>query len=121
MLPVMAVRDAWRDVAYRASLGSAFANGWANFGVRNAILPLFAAVVIGKEPWVAGTALAVFAAGNAIGLTVSGRLSDRVGRRPFIVGGLVDQRAGDDRHRVRLRPARAGRALRRRRGRCRAC
>ena len=33
--------------------------------------------------------LAVFAAGNAVGLTVSGRLSDRVGRRPFIVGGLV--------------------------------
>ena len=57
--------------------------------MRNAILPLFAAVVIGKEPWVAGTALAVFAAGNAVGLTVSGRLSDRVGRRPFIVGGLV--------------------------------
>ena len=89
VLPVYAVRDAWRDVAYRASIGSGFANGWANFGVRNAILPLFAAVVIGKEPWVAGTALAVFAAGNAVGLTVSGRLSDRVGRRPFIVGGLV--------------------------------
>ena len=89
VLPVMAVRDAWRDSAYRASIGSAFANGWANFGVRNAILPLFAAVVIGKEPWVAGTALAVFAAGNAIGLTVAGRLSDRVGRRPFIIAGLV--------------------------------
>jgi MFS family permease len=88
-LPVMTVRDAWRDSAYRASIGSAFANGWANFGVRNAILPLFAAVVIGKEPWVAGTALAVFAAGNAVGLTVSGRLSDRLGRRPFIIGGLL--------------------------------
>ena len=67
VLPVMTVRDGWRDSAYRASIGSAFANGWANFGVRNAILPLFAAVVIGKEPWVAGTALAVFAAGNAVG------------------------------------------------------
>ena len=89
VLPVMTVRDAWRDSAYRASIGSAFANGWANFGVRNAILPLFAAVVIGKEPWVAGTALAVFAAGNAVGLTVSGRLSDRLGRRPFIIGGLL--------------------------------
>ena len=91
--PVLPVHGGARrrgaTVAYRASIGSAFANGWANFGVRNAILPLFAAVVIGKEPWVAGTALAVFAAGNAVGLTVSGRLSDRVGRRPFIVGGLV--------------------------------
>ncbi len=89
VLTVMSVREAWRDSAYRASIGSAFANGWANFGVRNAILPLFAAVVIGKEPWVAGTALAVFAGGNAVGLTVAGRFSDRVGRRPFIIGGLV--------------------------------
>jgi len=89
VLPVMTVREGWTDNAYRASIVSAFANGWANFGVRNAILPLFAAVVIGKEPWVAGTALAVFAAGNAAGLTVAGRLSDRLGRKPFIVGGLL--------------------------------
>jgi MFS family permease len=89
VLPVMTVRNGWADSAYRASIGSAFANGWANFGVRNAILPLFAAAVIGKQPWVAGTVLAVFAAGNAVGLTIAGRLSDRVGRRPFILGGLV--------------------------------
>jgi MFS family permease len=87
-LPVMTVREALRDNAYRSALGSGFANGWGNYGVRNAILPLFAAAVVGKEPWVAGTALAVFAVGNAIGLTVAGRSADRVGRRPFIIGGL---------------------------------
>ncbi len=89
VLPVLGVREALQDKAYRSALGSGFANGWANFGVRNAILPLFAAAVIGKQPWVAGMALAVFAVGNAIGLTFSGRLSDRVGRRPFIIGGLL--------------------------------
>ena len=88
-LPAMTFREGWGDSAYRAAVASGFANGWANFGVRNAILPLFAAVVIGKQPWVAGMALAVFAAGNAVGLTVSGRLSDRIGRKPFIVSGLV--------------------------------
>ena len=89
VLPVLTARQAWTDSAYRAAVGSAFANGWANFGVRNAILPLFAAAVIGKQPWVAGVALAVFAAGNAIGLTYAGRRSDAVGRRPFIIAGLL--------------------------------
>jgi MFS family permease len=86
---VFTMRDGLQDSAYRAALGSAVANGWANFGVRNAILPLFAASVVGSAPWVAGAALAVFAAGNAVGLTFSGRRSDRVGRKPFIIGGLL--------------------------------
>ena len=100
VLPVMRVRDGWEDSAYRAAVVSGFSNGWANFGVRNAILPLFAAYVIvdqtldpatreTRQALVAGAALAVFAAGNAIGLTVAGRMSDAVGRKPFIVGGLL--------------------------------
>ena len=89
MLPALTAREAWGDSAYRAASGSGFANGWANFGVRNAILPLFATAVIGRQPWVAGAALAVFAVGNAAGLTVAGRRSDVVGRKPFVIGGLV--------------------------------
>jgi MFS family permease len=84
------------DSAYRASLVSGFANGWSNFGVRNAILPLLAGAVVVKAggdvkeaAGAAGLVLAVFAAGNAIGLTVAGRRTDRVGRRPFILAGLV--------------------------------
>ncbi len=87
--PAMTVREGLRDNAYRAAMVSSFANGWGNFGVRNAILPLFAAAVVGKAPWVAGMALAVFAAGNAVGLTAAGRLSDEYGRRPFILAGLL--------------------------------
>ncbi len=88
-LPALTVREAWGDSAYRAAFGSGFANGWANFGVRNAIVPLFAVAVIAAQPWAAGVALAVFAVGNAVGLTVAGRRSDRMGRKQFIVGGLV--------------------------------
>ena len=87
--PPLGVVEALRDSAYRAALGSAFANGWSNFGVRNAILPLFATSVVGKAPWVAGTALAIFAMGNAGGLVVAGRLTDRLGRRPFVLLGLA--------------------------------
>ena len=36
------MRDGLAVPAYRSALVSGFANGWANFGVRNAILPLFA-------------------------------------------------------------------------------
>ncbi len=89
VLPSLGVREAWGDSAYRASVGSAFANGWANFGMRNAILPLFATAVVGNQPWVAGMALAVFAAGNAAGLAIAGRRSDEFGRKPFIVSGLI--------------------------------
>ena len=88
-LPPLTVRLALQDSAYRAGLASAFANGWSNFGVRNAILPLFAATVVSDAPWVAGAALAVFAAGNAGGLTGAGRRTDRWGRRPFVIAGLV--------------------------------
>ncbi|MGL5929499.1 MAG: MFS transporter [Dermatophilaceae bacterium] len=88
-LATFSAREAWQDSAYRASVVSGFANGWANFGVRNAILPLFAVALVADAPWVAGAALAVFAAGNAVGLTLAGRVSDRLGRKPFILGGLV--------------------------------
>lgn len=88
-LPTLTVRQAWNDSAFRAAFGSGFANGWSNFGVRNAILPLFAVAVIGHQPWVAGMALAVFALGNAVGLSWSGHRSDRGGRKPYIVTGLL--------------------------------
>ncbi len=89
VLPVMTFREGLEDKAYRAALFSGFAHGWSTFGVRNAILPLFAAATIKDAPWVAGTALAVFALGNAIGLTAAGRLADTHGRRPFILAGLL--------------------------------
>lgn len=77
-----------RDSAYRSALASAFANGWANFGVRMAILPQFAAAV-GMGADTVGLALAAFALGNAAVLQFSGRLADSLGRKPLIVGGLV--------------------------------
>lgn len=84
----MQFAEAIRDSAYRAALASGFANGWANFGVRVAVLPLFAAS-LNAGPWVAGMALAIFAAGNAIALNVSGRTADAVGRKPLILLGLL--------------------------------
>ncbi|WP_440130547.1 MFS transporter [Arthrobacter globiformis] len=87
--PAMKLSEAFRDSAYRAAMLSSFANGWATFGVRMATVPLFAVTALNSGPGAAGWALAVFAAGNALALTVSGRLADSLGRKPMMVAGLV--------------------------------
>jgi DHA1 family tetracycline resistance protein-like MFS transporter len=87
--PLLAFRTALGHPAYRAALSAAFANGWAVFGVRVALVPLFVVEVLGRtESW-AGIALAVFAAGNAVTLVTAGRIADRRGRRPPILAGLA--------------------------------
>ncbi|MGK7224027.1 MFS transporter [Kocuria flava] len=87
--PVLTPREAWSVGAYRAAVASNFANGWTSYGIRVALVPLLAVAVLGAGPGVAGLALAVFAAGNALALTVTGRLTDRFGRRPLVLVGLV--------------------------------
>jgi MFS family permease len=87
--PPMKLAEALGDSAYRAALFSSFANGWATFGVRMATVPLFAVTALGSGPETAGWALAVFAAGNAVALTFSGRLADSLGRKPMMTAGLV--------------------------------
>src|SRR5690625_2566415 len=87
--PPMAFAEALRDSAFRAALVSGFANGWSNFGVRVALLPLFAAAALDAGPWSAGAALALFAVGNALALNVAGRRADQRGRKPLVLVGLL--------------------------------
>jgi MFS family permease len=87
--PAARFREALGHPAYRAALAASFANGWAVFGVRVALVPLLVVDVLGRpESW-SGVALAVFAAGNAVTLVVTGRLTDRIGRRPPVLVGLA--------------------------------
>ncbi|AZA13280.1 MFS transporter [Corynebacterium choanae] len=85
----MTIRQALQHRAYRASLLSGFANGWTNFGVRIALLPLLAAATFSQGAALAGVALAVFAAGNALALQVAGRGADKWGRKPLMLIGLL--------------------------------
>lgn len=87
--PPMRRREALRDRTYCAALMSGFAFGWSNFGVRIAILPLFAAHIFHYGGAVAGIALAAYAVGNAITLQFSGTWADNIGRRPCIIWGLI--------------------------------
>ncbi len=87
--PAMQLKEALGDSAYRAALFSSFSNGWATFGVRMATVPLFAVVVLAGGSASAGWALAVFAGGNALALTFSGRMADSLGRKPMMLLGLL--------------------------------
>ena len=88
-VPEISLRTALRHPTYPAALAAAFANGWAVFGVRVALVPLFIVEALGRaESW-GGIALSVFAAGNATTLVMAGRLADRRGRRPPVLIGLA--------------------------------
>jgi MFS family permease len=88
-VPEISLRTALGHPTYRAALAAAFANGWAVFGVRVALVPLFVVEALGRaESW-GGIALSVFAAGNATTLVLAGRLADRRGRRPPVLVGLA--------------------------------
>ncbi|SER78070.1 Predicted arabinose efflux permease, MFS family [Lentzea xinjiangensis] len=85
----MTVREAVRHRAYRAALASGFANGWAVFGVRISLVPVFVIEGLKHSPAVAGISMSVFAGGNAAMLFLSGRVADSRGRKPIAIVGLV--------------------------------
>lgn len=87
--PPLRFMEAFKDSAYRSALVGAFANGWSNFGVRVATVPLFAAALFEHGGATAGLAMATFAVGNTLSLQFAGTLSDRIGRKPLIISGLV--------------------------------
>ncbi|MDQ3903915.1 MAG: MFS transporter [Actinomycetota bacterium] len=88
-VPAVTVRQAWEHPAYRAALATNLANGWAVYGVRVSLVPLFVVEVLHRPGSLAGVALSVFAAGTVTVLTFSGRLVDALGRRLPMLTGLT--------------------------------
>lgn len=87
--PPVPFRTVFAHRAYKAALLSNFATGWASFGLRVALVPLFVVEVLGGSPGVAGLALTAFAVGNISVVIPSGYLSDRLGRRTLLIVGLT--------------------------------
>jgi len=77
------------DPRYRAAVVSAFAHGWQSNGVRSLLVPLVIVEVLAYEPRWTGIAFGIAAAAQAAALPGSGWATDRLGRRPMLVGGSV--------------------------------
>jgi MFS family permease len=88
------IARALRDRAYRAAAGANLADGFAAFGVRAAIVPLFVRDVLHRSAVWTGIGFGVVAVLNAATLLPGGRLADRLGRRPVIVAGCLVSAAG---------------------------
>lgn len=85
----VALTAALRLPQYRSLLISVFGFGWASFGVRISVIPIFVALALGGDATQAAWVLAAYAAGNALLIFPSGRWTDRIGRRPLLITGLA--------------------------------
>ncbi|HTE74911.1 MAG TPA: MFS transporter [Actinomycetes bacterium] len=78
---------ALRVSGYRAALTASLGNGWALFGIRSSLIPLFVTEGIGASGTWTGIGLLVSAATQGGALLLVGNLTDRVGRRPGMIAG----------------------------------
>jgi len=80
---------ALRSSAYRAAVANNFAVGWAIFGVRSSLIPLFVVEGLRLGPQWTGAGLVLSAAVQGLVLIPAGRLVDTRGRRQFLRAGAA--------------------------------
>lgn len=83
------LRTALRSRAYVAALVTQVGTGWALFGIRSSLIPLFVADALGLSARWVGIGFVLSAAVQGVLLLPAGRFVDTVGRRPAMVGGGV--------------------------------
>ncbi|HEU4572333.1 MAG TPA: MFS transporter [Candidatus Limnocylindrales bacterium] len=83
----------------RVALGSVYSGVVANMvqrhGIRNTVLPLFAAAVLGLGSLEIASAITLMSVVGIIVVTPGARLGDRIGRRRIVVAGLLVVAVGD--------------------------
>lgn len=87
--PTTSLRTALRSRAYIAALVTQLGTGWALFGIRSSLIPLFVADSLGLSARWVGIGFVVSAAVQGALLIPAGRFVDTVGRRPAMIGGGV--------------------------------
>ncbi len=86
-VPVTTLRTALRDKAYQAALTVNAGTGWAIFGIRSSLVPLFVVEALHRGPLWVGIGLLVGSVVDVVLLQKTGKLADTVGRRPMLLGG----------------------------------
>ncbi len=79
--------EAWAHPAYRSAVAVNFANGWAFFGVRVSLVPLFVTEEMGLRLLWVGIGFLCASVAQAAFLLTAGRFVDRSGRRPAMIAG----------------------------------
>jgi MFS family permease len=87
--PTTTLPEAFQVSGYRAALAVNLGAGWALFGVRSALIPLFVTEGLGRSEAWTGVGLFVSAAAQGVLLLFAGRFSDRTGRRPAMIIGAA--------------------------------
>lgn len=82
-------REALRIPQFRSLLLTSFSFNWAIYGVRNALVPIFAIAAISSNPSTAAWVLAAFSLGNTLFILPAGRWNDTIGRKPLLITGLA--------------------------------
>ncbi len=86
---VIPFRVVLRDERFRAACIANFASGWANLGVRSALVPILVVELLHREELWTGIAFAIAAVVQTIALAPAGNFVDRVGRKPAIIGSYA--------------------------------
>jgi MFS family permease len=89
VVPVTTLRTALRDKAYQAALAVNLGTGWAIFGIRSSLIPLFVVESLHRGTVWVGFGLLVGAITDVILLQKTGKLADSWGRRPMLIGGTA--------------------------------
>jgi MFS family permease len=87
--PHVTLREAVRSPAYRAAVVTNMGTGWAVFGVRSAVIPLFVADAMGRTPLWVGIGFLVGSAAQAAVLWPVAKIVDQVGRKPAMIAGTL--------------------------------